>query len=177
MMKKELPTNEENARARLFLRFSLIYLLALSVGVALSVRGFSLLPTATAQHLPLFFIVFALLAAFLTVSKPFLMLLSIFKAFFDAGVFFRITHLAKLKQIDFWQWNACFFLTAFSVFLFAAAAAQACWFSHKNTARDVRLIFSRPFGKYLLEALFLLALALPLALLWRRVSANIPLFL
>ncbi len=176
-MKKELPTTEENARARLFLRFILVYLLALLVSVAFSVRGFSLLPTAMPQHFSLLFIIFALLAAFLTVSKPFLMLLSIFKAFFDAGIFSRITQLAKLKQINFWQWNACFFLTAFGIFLFAAAAAHACWFSHRQTARDIRLVFSRAFGRYLLEALFLLALALPLYFLWQRMTSNIALFL
>ena len=176
-MKKELPTTEENARGRLFLRFLLIYLLALLVGVALSLRGFSLLPTVLPRQYALFFVICALLAALLTVSKPFLMLLSIIKAFLDAGVFFRLTSLAKLNEINFWQWNACFFLTAFGVFLFATAAAQACWFSHKNTARDTRLIFSRPFGRYILEALFLLALTLSLFFLWQRVTESIPLFL
>ena len=176
-MKKELPTTEENARARLFLRFLLIYLSALLVGVALSVRGFSLLPTLLPRNYSLFFAVFALLAAFLTVSKPFLMLLTLTKAFLDAGVFFRVTQLAKLKEINFWQWNACFFLTAFGVFLFAAAASNACWFSHKNTARDARLIFSRPFGKYFTEALLLLALALSISYFWQRTVASIPLFL
>ena len=176
-MKKELPTTEENARARLFLRFLLIYLPALLVGVAFSVRGFSMLPTLLPRHYSLFAVIFALLAAFLTVSKPFLMLLTVAKAFLDAGVFFRVTQLAKLREINFWQWNACFFLTAFGVFLFATAAALACWFSHKNKARDARLIFSRPFGKYLTEALLLLALALPLSYLWQRTVASIPLFL
>ena len=162
MNAKREPTSKENATLRLFLRFSLCYLLSCPVAVLFAARGVLQAIPDRVGAVEFLFVPLALLGALLTVTKPYLILLSMGKAFYDISVLYSVTRWAKQGVIGILPWNACFFLTVFSLLLFLAAAARAELFSFLNTARDIRLIFSRPFGYYLLEILLFTALSLSL---------------
>lgn len=169
MNTKREPTNGENVTSRLFVRFFLCYLISAPVAWLLAMRGglnFDITQIGTVEFL---FIPLALLGGLLTVSKPYLLALSVGKAFFDMSFLYRMTVWTRMGNLGFLPWNACFFLLVFSLLLFAFSAARGALFSFLTTARDARLIFSRPFGGFMLEVLVFTALALTQYYLWPQI--------
>lgn len=161
-MKKREPTNDTNATSRLFLRFFLCYLLTVPVAVLCAVRGLLDLSLDTVGTVEFCFIPLSLLGALLTVTKPYLIVLTVIKSFYDVAFIYQVTRWALLGAIGLLPWNACFLILVFSMILFCFSAARAELFSFLYPARDAKLILSRPFGGYLLEILLFSALALSL---------------
>ncbi|MBQ8357166.1 MAG: hypothetical protein IJX39_05090 [Clostridia bacterium] len=172
MNKKREPTDGDNVTSRLFLRFFICYLIATPVAVLCALRGVLQVSFERAGLVEFLFVPLALLGALLTVTKPYLLLLSAAKAFYDVAILYQVTQWTRLGAIGILPWNACFFLLVFSLLLFSLAAARAELFSFLCTARDTRLIFSRPFGRYLLEGLLFTALALSLYYLVPEILAT-----
>lgn len=169
MPKRREPTTGENAVSRLFLRFFLCYLLAAPVALMIALRGVWV-PTVSEAGAPLFFFVpLALLGALLTVTKPYLLVLTVLKAFYDVGLLYSITLWTRQGYGGLLPWNASFLLIVFSLLLFCIAAACAELFSFLHPARDARLLFSRPFGRYLIESLLFAAIALSAYFLWPQI--------
>ncbi|MBE6701848.1 MAG: hypothetical protein E7585_00330 [Ruminococcaceae bacterium] len=173
MKDKREPTNSENVTSRLFLRFFLAYIAACPIAWLLAAKGITDVSTETVGQVEFFFIPLALLGAILILSKPYLLLLSFFKGFFDAVLLFRVTQWTKAGLVGLLSWNACFCLIVFSLLLFALASARAQFFSFANQERDLKLLRSGGFWLYLFEALFFLALAFSLYELWPRLFGNI----
>jgi hypothetical protein len=161
-MRKREPTNGTNATSRLFLRFFLAYLLTAPVAILIATNGLLDLNLKRVGLIEFFFIPLSLLGAFLTVTKPYLIILSVIKSFYDVALLYRVSQWARLGAIGILPWNACLLLLIFSLILFCFSAARAELFSFLHTQRDLRLILSRPFGAYLLEMLLFTALALSL---------------
>ena len=163
MKKGAAPTTGSNAQGRLFLRFFLLYCLAFVVGVLLYVRGARFVRPEAARNWVVFSTALALLGAVLTVSGPYLLLLSIGKGLTDAmllsGATARVFHgeVAKLP------YNGFLLLVLLSCLLYCYAAAQACWFAFSNRERDLRLLFSRAFARFLLLSVII---ALFLCIMW-----------
>ena len=166
MRRKLEPTSGENVLSRLFLRYFLCFLCA--VPFALLPARWDLLPfrAETVGTVDFLFIPLAALAAVLTVTKPYLLLLTVLKSFYDVSVLYRISVLTRRYRSGVLPWNACFFLLVFSLLLYCTAAARAHHFSFTATARDTALLLSRPFGRFLLETIFLVAISLALLYLW-----------
>ncbi len=175
-MRLFVPTNEENLCNRLFIRYFLFYLCAILIGSTAPAKGTFLFTLGTAPLGSFLPVLLASLAAVCTVSNSYLVLLTAFKGLYDAQLLSQATLLVKCDQIGIFHWNACFFLIAFSLILFILCAANAGKFAFETTARDLRLIFSKAFGKFLLEAFFLIMIALLLYLLWLRLLTEIPSF-
>lgn len=165
MQRISVPTGAQNATSRLFLRFMLCYWAVFFLALPL-LRDRAALPLNELGAMQLAAVALALLGAFLTVSKPYLLLLTACKACLDASLLFWITQSVQNGALGLLQWNAAFFLTAFSAVLLALAASLAQWFSFSTALRDVRLLFSRSFGRFLLRASLYLAAALLLYFLW-----------
>ena len=161
-MKNREPTNRNNATSRLFLRFFLCYLITVPVAVLCAVRGLLDLTPQRVGTVEFCFIPLSLLGAFLTVTKPYLIVLTVIKSFYDVAFLYQVSQWVLLGAIGILPWNACFLILIFSMLLFCFAAARAELFSFLHPARDVQLILSRPFGQYLLEILLFSALALSL---------------
>ena len=160
------PTTKENISQRLFLRYFLCYLIGALLCITPASRG---LLREHLQDVGIFsfcMIPLALLAGLLTLTKPYLMALTLVKAIFDTTLLVGITARIGSEGMNVLRWNGCFFLTAFSLILFCIAAARACLFSFENRMRDAALLCSRPFWRYCAEALLLIALALSLYFLW-----------
>lgn len=169
-----MPTTEKNVGERLFFRYLLIYL-SVFVPFLLSVsRGLPLPAPVCAGQFQLILLSLSLLGGVMTVSGVYLPLLCAAKAAADAATFSRITAMVRTEAIGFLQWNVWFLLSALSAFLFFAAAATACRFSYSHRERDFRLIFSKPFGRYLLQGLIFLSLAVLLAFLFSRAGELLP---
>ena len=166
------PTNSENVTSRLFFRFFLCYLIAAPVAWLLAVRGTLPIRLETVGTAEFLFIPLALLGALLTVTKPYLLALTAIKAFYDVALLYRLTGWVRLGTIGFLPWNACLLLLILSLLLFAVAAARAELFSFLTAARDTRLLLSKPFGKFLIEALIFLALGITLYYLWPQLMAK-----
>ncbi len=174
-MKGLLPTSNENLGARLFIRYATLYACAVAIGVLLGMRDAFLFfgeHTATVSFLS---IPLAAGAMLLTISNTYLLLLTVLKGIFDAQLLFRITLLVRSGNAGFWEWNGALFLVAASLILFLLAAMGAARFSFENQERDLSLILSKPFCKYLLEALLLCALATILYFIWPRLLSLLPL--
>ncbi len=156
----------KNAVARLFFRFFLCYAAALAV--AFLMHRSDLLPQGITQVGvgESAFVLLALLAGILTVAKPFLFLLCVGKAFFDASWFFSLVASVALSTQGVLAFNAAFFYLAFSLFLFATAAARSCLFAGSVWQRDMQLLCSRQFLHFLLEAAFFAALSSMLYFIW-----------
>lgn len=165
------PTSEENAPGRLFLRFFLLYVTSASLAFLLLAPALPRLPMSEVGAVEWLFVPLALLGALLTVSSPYLALLTVAKAVYDAAILYRVTHLARSGAVGFLLWNACFFLLAFSLTLTAFAASRACFFAHRSPRRDAALLLSRPFLCYLGEALVLTAFSSVLYPIWVHVAA------
>lgn len=161
-MKKREPTNTVNAPSRLFLRFFLAYALTVPIALLFAVRGLMALNLSQAGLVEFFFIPLSLLGAFLTVTKPYLIILALIKSFYDVALLYQVSQWVRLGAIGILPWNACFLLLVFSVILFCMTAARAELFSFLHPARDLQLVLSRAFGSYLLEMLLFTALALSL---------------
>lgn len=174
-MKRFTPTNNENLCARLAIRYMLFYVASVMIGVLSTVRGIALFSIEHLEVMALAFILLAVGAALLTVSNTFLLLLTAIKGLYDAKVLFYITLFVKGGNIGFWEWNAAFFLTAASFVLFLLAASNATRFSFESNTCDLALILSKPFAKYLMESMLLIALATLLYLLWPHLLERMPL--
>lgn len=161
-MKKREPTSSTNATSRLFLRFFLSYLIITPVAVLCAMRGILSLDLERSGLIEFCFIPLSLLGAFLTVTKPYLILLALIKSFYDVALLYQVSQWVRLGAIGILPWNACLFILIFSIILFCFTAARAALFSFLHPARDIQLILSRPFGAYLLEILLFTALALSL---------------
>ena len=152
--------------SRLFFRFFLTYLLACPIACFLGTKGIPRPTLFGVGDTAFLFVALALLGAFSTISKPYLLILAFLKGFYDAALLYEVSCLTGAGKIGILPWNACLLLVLFSLFLFALAAARAQLFSFVNAKRDLRLLLSRSFWLYLFESLFLLALALSLYFLW-----------
>lgn len=161
-MKKREPTNGTNATSRLFLRFFLTYLLTAPVAILFATRELLELNIEQSGAVEFFFVPLSLLAAFLTITKPYLIVLAVIKSFYDVALLYQVSQWVRLGAIGILPWNACLLILIFSLILFCFAAARAELFSFLHTERDIHLILSRPFGAYLLEMLLFTALALSL---------------
>ena len=161
-MKNREPTHKGNAASRLFLRFFLCYVLTAPVAILCAARNMLGLSTAQVGRIEFCFIPLALLGAFLTVTKPYLIVLTVIKAFYDAAFLYHVSQWALLGAIQILPWNAFLLIIIFSMLLFLFAAARAELFSFLYPARDIHLILSRPFALYLLEVVLFCALALSL---------------
>lgn len=174
MMKRFIPTNNENLGARLAVRYMLFYAMSVMIGVLSAVRGMALFSIGRLEVMAFLFVLFAVCAALLTVSNTFLLLLTAIKGLYDAKVLFHITLFVKGGNAGFWEWNGSFFLTAASFVLFLLAATNATRFSFESNTRDLALILSKPFAKYLMESMLLIALATLLYLLWPHLLERMP---
>ena len=161
-MKKREPTNNTNAATRLFLRFFLTYFLCVPIAILSAMRALIPLDLTRAGLIEFLFIPLALLGAFLTVTKPYLIVLAAIKSFYDIALLYQVTQWVRIGAIGILPWNACLLILIFSIVLFCLTASRAELFSFLHPARDIQLILSRPFGSYLLEMLLFTALALSL---------------
>lgn len=169
-----MPTTEKNVGERLFFRYLLIYLSVL-VPMLLSVaRGLPIPAPYSAGEFQLILLTLAFLGGVSTISGVWLFLLCACKAAGDAASLFRITAMVKTKAIGMLPWNTCFLLLALSAFLFIGTAATACRFSFSHRERDLRLIFSKPFARYLFRCLIFLLISVLLAYLFSRAGDLLP---
>ena len=171
MRKRPEPTTAKNAASRLFLRFLLCYLAAVPVGLFLAADGLLTIDPMSVGKLRLLFLGLSLAGGLLTVTMPFLAVLSLCCALYDMTVLLYFTRLTQIGAIGILPWNACFFLTVFSATLFLVSAAQSAWFAFQHTERDLRRLFSVDFGRFLIRSLLTTAVALSLALLWPQICA------
>jgi len=171
-MKKRGPTDQTNVASRLLLRFVIAYLPAIPLSWILATRGVADIAPETVGQIEFWLIPLALLGAFLTVSKPYLLLLSFGKGFYDTALLYRVTMLASEGSLGILPWNACFLLILLSLLLFALAAARAQLFSFSSKSRDLRLLCTGSFWLYLFECIFFLALAFSLTVLWPRLMTG-----
>lgn len=160
------PTTTDNLGARLFLRFFLCYFVGCLVALVLF-RGFAPpnaegLGACLSLSVPL-----AALGGILTLSKPYLLLLTLFRSALDAQLLSMLFAGMRAGYGGIFTFNAYLCYLAFSVLLYCVTAARACRFCAENTAkRDAALLFSRPFWAFVGESLLLFALSMLLYLLW-----------
>lgn len=155
--------------SRLFLRFLLVYAAAVPVAVWLLLRGYGAHFSFPAGRVQLLFLALALLGAFSIVSRPYLLLLTAIKAFFDVGVMSRVIEATAGVKGGFFAVNAAFFLVVIALLVFCTAAAKACLFSFFAKRRDAALLFSRECLSFLTEAVLFLAISFLLCLLWQQI--------
>lgn len=172
MKRNRQPTNGQNVTSRLFFRFFACYAIAAPAAMLWASRRDVTVSIGSVGTIETAFIFLALLGAILTVTKPYLILLTLIKAFYDGRLLFKITAWARFGCMGILSWNACFFLLILSLLLFAMTAARAELFAFMVTSRDTRLLLSRPFAKFLAEAAILLALSLSLYYLWPHLLAK-----
>lgn len=165
------PTTSQNVTTRLFLRFFLCYMAGAAVALLFAVRGRLITMSADAGLTQLCFVGLALLGAFLTVSRPYLLALTLIKSFFDVALLASLMEMQAVRTSFFWAFNASLFYVLLSFVLFCFTASGACLFSHLSDERDLRLLFSGVFLRYLPEILFFSTLAFSLYLLWPYVIA------
>jgi len=170
MRRKAAPTTDGNVQSRLFLRFFLLYALAFPVGVLLYMRGARFVRPETARWLIAWPTALALAGALLTVSKPYLFLLSIGKGLTDALLISGATARVFYGEVTWLPYNGFLLLTLLSCLLFCYAASQACWFAFSARERDMRLLFSRPFAGFILISLVITVLSLTMWFLWPHIT-------
>ena len=166
-MRRIEPTSGKNAASRLFLRFLICYIA--SIPIALSLAPFRHALNDAVGETELFFIFLCCFSGLLTVTKPFLILLTLSKACFDLSLLRRVLLLARGGAVPLLPFNAflCYLLA--SVILFLITASRAALFTFRYTARDTKLLFSRPFLLYLLEMSCFLASGMIFYLLWPQI--------
>lgn len=167
-------STEENIKERLFLRFFAVYLVIFPIAILAIVRG---APAFMPQNIALFqflMVPLALLGGLMTVSRVYLFFACAVKSISDANLFLHVTRLVRTGAVGILQWNACFFLLTLSLLLFSCSCAGACHFSFSCKERDLKLIFSRSFGTYLIKMLIFTLLALSLYLLFSRLEGLLP---
>ena len=158
-------TNEKNLDLRLFFRFFVCYFCCFAFSFS-ALTNVLPAPDATRFGMNSFLmILLAILGAVLTLTKPYLLLLTLTKSFFDAATLHFVAARLRIAG-GFWSFNAWLFYLVFSLLLFCAAAARACRFSAESTARDAALLFSRRFFCFCGEALLLIALGAILYVIW-----------
>ena len=163
---RKTPTTDGNVQSRLFLRFFLLYGLAFPVGVLLYARGARFVRPDMARWLTVWPTALALAGALLTVSKPYLFLLSVLKGLSDALLISDATARVFYGEVTRLPYNGYLLLVLLSCLLFCYAASQACWFAFSARERDLRLLFSKPFAGFLLLSLIITALSLAMWFLW-----------
>lgn len=163
------PTNPQNASSRLFLRFCLYYIAAFVIGLLLTLRDLLVPAIAAVGAVQLIFFSLAFLGALLTITKPYLCFLTLLKGGYDAAVLYCVTSLTQSGTVGILPWNACFFSILLTVVLFMLMASNAACFNFFQPERDLKLIFSRNFGHFLIRSLILFAIALSLYFLWPRI--------
>ena len=175
-MQKKAATNRQNIVSRLFMRFFLCYALAVPVGLGIAARQWLSFNVLTFGNASLLFVALALLGAVLTLTKPYLLVLSVCKALYDVTVLFHISSLTQRGSLGILQWNICFLLVVSSLLLFALSAARAQLFSFLCPKRDTGLLFSREFGKYMIETVILLAIGSTLYFMWPQLMRQWEIF-
>ncbi len=162
------PTTQSNVSARLFLRYFLFYFAAALSFLLLFIGRTPTAPQQEIGFLQLVFVLLALLGGFLTVSKPYLLILTGIKAFFDVSL---LRSLLQTDGLRFLSFNALLFYLLFSFVLFCLAAARASLFSFQGFARDFSLLFSRKCLVFLAECILIAALSLTLYYIWPQLLA------
>ena len=99
-MKKREPTSGTNATSRLFLRFFLSYLIITPVAILTAMRGLLNLDLERAGLVEFSFIPLSLLGAFLTVTKPYLIVLAFIKSFYDVALLYQVSQWVRLGDRD-----------------------------------------------------------------------------
>ena len=165
------PTSEANIRTRLFLRFFLLYFGGALLTLALFGRGFLLAGAKDFALTEFLFVPLSLLAAVLTLAKPYLLVLTLVKAFCDTAFLMQLFRGVRGGSGSFWGFNAHLLYLSFTLLLFCLAASYACLFSFHSTKRDAGLLFSLHFIKFLARAAFLASLALLLYFLFPQIKA------
>ncbi len=170
MKKGATPTNAQNAQGRLFLRFFLLYGLSFVVGILLYVRGARFVRPEAARQFVVFPAALALLGALLTVSGPYLLLLSVGKGLCDAMLLSGVTARVFGGEVTWLPYNGALLLTLLSCLAFCYAAAQASWFAFSVEERNVKLLFSRSFVRFLLLSVIIAALLAVIWFLWPHMT-------
>ena len=170
MKKGATPTTGSNVQGRLFLRFFLLYCLAFVVGVLLYVRGARFVRPDAARGPVLLSTALALLGAVLTVSGPYLLLLSIGKGLTDALLISGATSRVFCGETAKLPYNGFLLLVLLSCLLYCYAASQACWFAFSARERDLRLLFSRAFARFLLLSFIIILLLCAMWFLWPHIT-------
>ncbi len=176
MNQKRVPTNGENVSSRLFLRFFLCYALAVPIGWLLGLRGVLPVDMAAVGGVELLFVLLALLGGLLILTTPYLPVLAVLKGLYDMIWLRQVTARAMAGEIGLLQWNLCFVFLAVSLLLFCLAAARAALFSFLCAAKNMRLFFSRTFGRYLCESMLLSGIASFLYFAWPTICRQFDIF-
>ena len=142
-MRPSVPTTRENVTARLFFRFFICYL----AGILLTLpvfwgRGIPL-PLDRIGGVQCVILCLAEFAAFVTVSGPFLLLLTFGKATLDAMLLCHARTLTRNGIHAILPYNALFGYLVCTLLLFCGIAAFSSVFAHEARERDTRLLFSR----------------------------------
>ena len=164
-------SSKENIATRLFLRFFLCYFAAILLGFCLFWHHAPSVTISGVGAVEAVFVALALVAAFLTVSNPYLSSLICCKAFYDAAALCTVFNGALQGAARFWYANAVLFYFVSTLLLFCAGASRACLFSFLSTGRDLTLLLSRRTLIYFLHALLILAACVLLYFIWQALVA------
>lgn len=169
-LRKAIPTTRENATARLFFRFFLCYLTGVLLAAPFFASHGALPPLDRIGGVQCAFLLLAGLAAFLTVSNPFLLLLTLCKATLDATLLCRVFTLSERGSRTFLACNTVLCYLVCTLLLFCGVAALSGVFSYHAKLRDTRLLFSRECTLLLLKLAICALGALLLYRVWPRVA-------
>ncbi len=170
-----LPTNEQNALSRLFFRYFLLYVSALPFGFWLSKQQFFAAVTIPLPFAALLPVVFATLLAFFTLTGPLMVLLTFLKGCVDFLFLIDLISLAGNAEISLLHFNIVLFLIGAGIIIYILAAANARLFAFENTSRDLSLVLSKPFFRYLTQAAVFVTIAAFLYYLWQKLLTLLPL--
>lgn len=165
------PTTKENAAARLFFRFFLCYLIGTLLTAPFFARHGSLPSLDGMGGVQCVFLLLAGVAAFLTVSGPFLLLLTLCKATLDATLLCRVFALSGGGSRAILTCNTVLCYLVCTLLLFCFVAALSGVFSYHTKQRDARLLFSPSCAILLLKFAACAVSALLLYRVWPRVAA------
>ena len=169
-----LPTNRQNALSRLFFRYFLLYVAALPLAIWLSVRHISLITVIPLPFGALIPVVSASLLAFFTVTGPLMVLLTLMKGLFDFSILLRLIVLAQSRGIGLFYFNITLLLIGSGIIIYLFSAASARLFAFENKSRDLSLLFSKAFFKYLTKIIFFTVFALVLYYSWQKFLPLLP---
>ena len=159
-------TTAQNVVSRLFLRFFLCYFAGCMMALLLCSRLEFSISRGDVGLSQFLFIPLALLSAFLTLGKPYALVLTGVKAFYDVSLLRALVSVFRTVSNGFLAFNAGLLYVIFSLVLFCMASVRALLFACDVKGRDLQLIFSRRFAVFLGEVLLFTALALSLYYLW-----------
>lgn len=171
MMARLQPSCEQNIATRMFLRFFIAYfLLILPVLALVSMLS---LPVSLSRvgSVQFWFVPLSLLGGFLTICKPYLLVLTAFKAYYDTALIHSFFGAFRSLERGFWVFNATLAYLIFSVLLFCVSSSKACLFSTGSSERDSSLLFSAKCLHFLTECALICALSLTLYYLWPQLAA------